>query len=315
MNRMTTPPTYDSWVATPKVILYYAFAPLADPEAVKHWQLALCQSLGLRGRIIVSKHGINGTLGGDVIELKKYVRALKAYTPFKRTEIKWSEGEALADGSTALFPRLSIKVRPELVAFDAPDEIEVDANGIVGGGTHLNPQELHELVESKDVVFFDGRNYLESEIGRFKGAIRPKVNTTREFLDLIDSGIYDDLKDKPLVTYCTGGIRCEVLTPLLKKRGFNEVYQIDGGIVRYGEAFGDSGLWEGSLYVFDGRMQMDFSNDTAVIGTCDQCGDSTKHVGDCVDERCVGQFVRCEACCEKNSGCIEKHAGQVATVN
>lgn len=297
-------------MATPKVILYYAFAPLADPEAVKMWQLALAGSLGLRGRVIVSPHGINGTLGGDVIELKKYVRALKDYAPFKSVDMKWSDGEALEDGTTALFPRLSVKVRPELVAFGAPDDVEVVEGAVVNGGTHLSPEELHELVASKDVVFFDGRNYLESEIGRFKGAIRPKVNTTREFLSLIDSGIYDDLKDKPLVTYCTGGIRCEVLTPLLKKRGFQEVYQIDGGIVRYGEAFGDDGLWEGSLYIFDGRISTDFSDHAAVIGECDSCGTTTSQVEDCSDVSCVAQFVRCADCFEKNTGCLEQHRGK-----
>lgn len=295
-------------MATPKVILFYAFAPLADPEAVKMWQLALAGSLGLRGRVIISPHGINGTLGGDVVELKKYVRGLKAYAPFKSVDMKWSDGEALEDGSTALFPRLSVKVRRELVAFDAPDELEVDQNGIVGGGIRLSPEALHELVAEKDVVFFDGRNYLESEIGRFKDAIRPKVNTTREFLDVIDSGIYDDLKDKPLVTYCTGGIRCEVLTPLLKKRGFKEVYQIDGGIVRYGETFGDDGLWEGSLYVFDGRIKEDFSDHTAVIGECDTCGEKTSRVDDCAEASCVAQFVRCSSCGETYFGCKERHA-------
>lgn len=295
-------------MATPKVILYYAFAPLADPEAVKMWQLALAGSLGLRGRIIVSPHGINGTLGGDVIELKKYVRGLKAYGPFKNVDMKWSDGEALEDGTTALFPRLSVKVRPELVAFDAPEELEVDENGVVDGGTHLTPEQLHELVAEKDVVFFDGRNYLESEIGRFKGAIRPKVNTTREFLGLIDSGVYDELKDKPLVTYCTGGIRCEVLTPLLKKRGFKEVYQIDGGIVRYGETFGDDGLWEGSLYVFDGRIKSDFSDHAAVIGKCDRCGTTTSEVKDCTEASCVAQFVRCDDCFTSAQGCLENHA-------
>lgn len=290
-------------MATPKVILYYAFAPLSDPEAVKRWQLAIAGSLGLRGRIIISPHGINGTLGGDVVELKKYVRDLKSYEPFKNVDMKWSDGEALDDGTTALFPRLSIKVRPELVAFNAPDEIEVDENGVVDGGTKLTPAQLHELVSNKDVVFFDGRNYLESEIGRFKGAVRPNVKTTREFLSLIDSGIYDDLKDKPVVTYCTGGIRCEVLTPLLKKRGFKEVYQIDGGIVRYGETYGDEGLWEGSLYVFDKRIRTHFSESAEVIGKCDACGSATENVANCAEDTCHGQVVRCEQCAVVNSHC------------
>ncbi len=158
------------------------------------------------------------------------------------------------------------------MTFGAPDEIEVGAEGIVGGGTKLTPAELHALVEEKDVVFFDGRNQIESDIGHFAGAVRPGVETTREFIAQLDSGAYDHLKDQPVVTYCTGGIRCEVLTPLMKNRGFQEVYQLDGGIATYGEAYGDDGLWKGSLYVFDDRITMDFSDHTALVGTCDLCG-------------------------------------------
>ncbi|RLV56201.1 rhodanese-related sulfurtransferase [Aeromicrobium phragmitis] len=294
-------------MATPKVILYYAFAPLPDPEAIRLWQHTLADSLGLRGRVIISRHGINGTLGGDVVELKKYVRGLRSYAPFKDADIKWSPGAALSDGTTALFPRLSVKVREELVAFGAPDALTVDEHGVVDGGTKLTPEDLHELVASEDVVFFDGRNHIESEIGRFRGAVRPPVETTREFLDLLDSGAYDHLKDRPVVTYCTGGIRCEVLTPLMKQRGFREVYQLDGGIVRYGETFGDDGLWEGSLYVFDGRIATDFSDHAKIVGTCDRCAGPTKDVRDCVDVACVRQFARCDACMDTDPGC-DAHA-------
>lgn len=100
-----------------------------------------------------------------------------------------------------------------------------------------------------EVVFFDGRSAHEARIGKFKNAIIPDVTTTPDFINELDSGKYDHLKEKPIVTYCTGGIRCEVLSVLMKNRGFKEVYQIDGGIVRYGEEFGDDSLWEGSLYV------------------------------------------------------------------
>jgi len=205
-------------VATPKVLLFYGFAPLADPEAIRLWQHTLCDSLGIRGRIIVSKDGINATLGGDVVALKKYVRGTRAYASFKDIDFKWSEGRAREDGTTADFPRLSVRVRDELVTFGAPDELQVDEQGgVVDGGTHLTPAELHALVERKDVVFFDGRNQIESAVGHFDGAVRPPVETTREFIAALDSGAYDHLKDRPVVTYCTGGIRCEVLTPRLHR--------------------------------------------------------------------------------------------------
>jgi UPF0176 protein len=211
-----------------KVILYYGFTPISDPEAVRLWQTQLCTSLGLTGRILISKHGINGTLGGKMAELKRYVRLTRSYSGFKKMPIKWSEGT----GND--FPRLSVKVKSELVAFGDPDVIEVDENGVVGGGTHLRPHQVEKLVQERgdEVVFFDGRNAFEAEIGRFKDAIIPDVTSSRDFIAEIESGKYDHIKDKPVVTYCTGGIRCEIISAVMVKNGFKEVYQIDGGIGR-----------------------------------------------------------------------------------
>lgn len=279
----------------PKVLLYYCFTPLADPEAVRLWQRDLCESLGLGGRILLSPHGINGTVGGELDAVKKYVRKTREYAPFKNIDFKWSEG--VGDD----FPRLSVRVRDELVSFGAPEELKVDAGGVIGGGTHLSPQQLHELVEEKQVTFFDGRNAFEAQIGRFKDAVVPDVDNTRKFVAELDSGKYDHLKDEPIVTYCTGGIRCEVLSSLMVNRGFSQVYQLDGGIARYGEAFGDRGLWEGSLYVFDKRMTVEFSDSPAVIGRCYRCEAATSHMQNCHDLSCRVQLVVCQ-----------EHAGEAA---
>ncbi|MEI8066326.1 MAG: rhodanese-related sulfurtransferase [Actinomycetes bacterium] len=275
-----------------KIILYYCFTPLEDPEAIKLWQQALCESLGIKGRILISPHGINGTLGGDMSALKKYVRTTKSYPGFKKIDFKWSEGTGED------FPRLRIRVRDELVAFGAPGELKVDQTGVVGGGVHLRPEEVNKLVEEKgdDVVFFDGRNAFEAKIGKFKNAIVPDVTTSHDFVSEIESGKYDHLKDKPIVTYCTGGIRCEILSSVMKKRGFKEVYQIKGGIVRYGNKFGDKGLWEGSLYTFDARMAIDFSTKTKVIGECEKCGDPTKQFYNCATVTCHELVLLCEPC-------------------
>ena len=288
-----------------KIILYYGFAPIEDPEAVKLWQKTLCESLGLKGRILISKHGINGTLGGDMAALKKYVRQTKEYPGFRKIDFKWS------DGTGEDFPRLRVRVRPELVAFGAPDELKVDVNGVVGGGKHLKPREVDQLVAERgdEVLFFDGRNAYEAKIGKFKNAIVPNVDTSHDFIRDLESGKYDDIKDKPIVTYCTGGIRCEVLSAIMINRGFKEVYQIEGGIVRYGESQGDESLWEGSLYVFDDRMNVNFTDKAKTIGECEACGGATSKFRNCSSLACKDLVLLCDDCAKipANLECKPEH--------
>jgi UPF0176 protein len=288
-------------VAVPKILLYYRFTPIADPEAVRLWQYTLCSSLGLGGRIIISKDGINGTVGGELDAVKKYIRATREYAPFHDIDFKWSEG----NGDD--FPRLRVRVRDEIVSFGAPGELRVDEGGVVGGGVKLSPHELHELVDRREVTFFDGRNPVEAAIGRFEGAVVPEVGSTRDFVAELDSGKYDHLKETPVVTYCTGGIRCEVLSALMVDRGFTEVYQLDGGIVRYGETFGDSGLWKGSLYVFDNRISVDFTDRAVIVGQCHSCGAASKRTQNCVDASCRVQLVTCENCAGSQRIACETH--------
>lgn len=278
-----------------KIILYYKFTPIKDPEAVRLWQRNLCETLNLKGRILLSSHGINGTLGGDLADLKKYIKGTKQHAAFKNTAFKWSEG------CREDFPKLAVKVRDEIVTFGAPDEIKVDAAGIVGGGTHLGPEQVHQLVEQRgdEVVFFDGRNAYEAAVGKFKGAIVPDVAHTRDFAKELDDPKYDSLKDKPIVTYCTGGVRCEVLSLLMKNRGFSDVYQLDGGIAKYGEAYGDDGLWEGSLYVFDGRMGHKFSSNAKDIGCCSHCESMTSNYENCANTACNRLVLICHGCRDK----------------
>lgn len=275
-----------------KILLYYKFTPIADPELLKLWQKTLCDSLNLHGRILVSKQGINGTVGGDIEDLKAYIKATKQHPGFKDILWKWS------DGSRDNFPRMSVKVKKELVAFETWDEIEVDEQGVVGTGPHLKPEEVNAMVEKygDDVVFFDGRNQYEAKVGRFKNAVVPNTRTSRDFKRELDSGKYDELKNKKVISYCTGGVRCELLSAMMKQRGFKDVYQIDGGIVKYGEAYGDDGLWEGQLYVFDGRMGMDFSDHTKIIGECIHCGGGTSNYENCALPSCNDLVLICEHC-------------------
>jgi len=273
-------------------LLYYKFAPLSDPEAIRLWQRALCEQYNLRGRILISKHGLNGTVGGDIDDLKAYIKATKSYEPFKKTPFKWS------DGGRDNFPKLIVKVRDEIVTFGAADELKVDQNGVVGGGKHLKPEQVHELVQQHgdDVVFFDGRNAYEAAVGRFKNAVVPETRTTRDFLKDLEGDKYQDIKDKKVVTYCTGGIRCEVLSVLMKNRGFKDVYQMDGGIVKYGEAYKDDGLWEGSLYVFDGRMGMNSSHKAKDICECVHCHGKTSNYENCANTACNELILVCDSC-------------------
>ena len=281
--------------AEEKVILFFKFIPVADPETVTFWQRELCAKLNLTGRILVSKHGINGTLGGNIDDLKTYKKTMNSHPKFKGIVYKWSKG------GRSEFPKLKVKVKPELVAFEASDEVELNENGgVKNGGEHLRPEQVHDLVEKygDDVIFYDGRNAYEARIGRFKNTVIPNVETSRDFLKDIESGEISKLKDKHIITYCTGGIRCEILSVLMKNRGYKHIYQIKDGIVKYGEAFGDEGLWEGKLFVFDDRMQMGFTDKAKDIAECETCGAKTSRQINIEDIRRKLK-IECEECAKE----------------
>ena len=292
-----------------KVILFYAFTPISDQTALMLWQKNLCETLNIKGRIIISEQGINGTLGGKMSDLKKYVKTTKEYPGFKNIDFKWSAGT----GND--FPKLSIKIKDELVLFGKTDEIKVGVKGIIGGGIHLTPEAVNKLVAARadEVVFFDGRNTFEAKIGRFKNAVIANTSTTRDFIGELDSGKYDHLKNKAVITYCTGGIRCEILSVLMKNRGFQEVYQIKGGIVRYGNKYGDKSHWQGSLFTFDDRLTIDFSNQTQLLGTCARCEAKTKSFRNCLNDNCHQLVLLCDECYANHKGLACKHDRETKT--
>ncbi len=287
---------FDTMHPMQKIILFYKFVPVKDPQMTMRWQKELCNRLGLKGRVLISDHGINGTLGGDIESLRRYKSEMNKSVVFKGITYKWS------DGTGADFPKLQIKVKKELVALNAADEIVVSDKGIENGGQHLKPKEVHKLLEERgdEVVFFDGRNKYEAKIGKFKNAIVPEVETSRDFIKELEDPKYEDIKDKPIVTYCTGGVRCEVISAMMKNRGFKEVYQIDGGIVKYGEQFGDDGQWEGKLHVFDGRMKMQFSDKAKDIGDCIHCQQKTSNYINCANKQCNNLVLVCENCAQQD---------------
>lgn len=282
-----------------KIILFYKFVPLGDTETIMHWQKSLASQHNLKGRIILSQHGINGTLGGEVRGLKDYIKAMNLHSTFRKIDYKWS------DGGADDFPKLSVKVRPEIVTFGVPDEIEIDESGVVGGGKHIAPEEVHKLADKygEDLVFIDGRNAYEAEIGRFKNALVPNTRTTKDFIKELEKPEMQAIKDKPIVSYCTGGIRCEILTSLMKKRGFKDVYQIKGGIAKYGEKFGDDGLWEGKMYVFDKRMKVAFSDNSQELGDCLKCAEKTSDYMNCSNDFCSKLILLCTRCSQGTISC------------
>lgn len=292
-------------MAVAKILLFYKFVPLADPEAVRAWQLELCTRLGLLGRVIVAPHGINATLGGDVAACKDYLKAIRLYGPLHDVDASWSDGTGLdAAGRSLDFPRLSVKTRPELVAFGVP-ELAVDGDGVIGGGARLTPEELDALVaDREDVVLFDGRNRIEAAVGRFDGAVVPEVDNTHDFIAELASGRYDDLRSRPVVTYCTGGVRCEVLSVLMRQRGFGEVYQLDGGIARYLERFGSRSRWRGALTVFDAR-EVVVPAGAQPIGTCHSCGAPASGLRNCREPVCRIRLVTCTQCATGKVSCTD----------
>ena len=273
-----------------KIILYYKFVKIDDTETVKLWQRELCERLGLKGRVLISGEGINGTLGGELAALKLYKRAMSDHSLFKKIAYKWS------DGSDADFPRLRVKVREETVTLGLPDITPEES------GQRLKPKEFHELVTNDpDVVLLDARNNYESAIGKFKGAITPDIANFRDLPDKIKD--LQDLKDKKIVTYCTGGIRCETFSALLISEGFKRVYQLEGGIVKYGEKYGDAGHWEGKCFVFDNRMSIGFSAGSKDIGECVHCRQPTSNYENCANMSCNKLILSCAGCSISRSVC------------
>lgn len=281
-----------------KIILYYKFVPLPDPVTAMYWQRELCEKLNLKGRIIVSEQGINGTVGGTLKEVKAYVKAMNLHPLFKKINYKWS------DGSANDFPRLSVKVRPELVTL-APDE-QFD---VFNSSKGLKPKAWHEYIaKNPDAIILDARNDYESDIGAFKGknVIKPKIKTFKDIKPHLDKLP----KDQPVLTYCTGDVRCEYLSAYMKHKGFPEVYHLDGGVAKYGQQFGDDGHWEGKLYVFDKRMKLAFSENSKDIGQCVHCGNNTSNHENCADVSCNRLVLVCKICHQTTDKC-QMHAKPV----
>ncbi len=253
-------------------------------------QRELCQRLNLKGRIIVANEGINGTVEGSVEDTEAYVHALKSDPRFADTHIKRSQGNGQA------FPKLSIKARPEIVSLHLGEE---DINPRQTTGKYLQPEELHEwFVNQKEFYIVDMRNDYEQRVGHFAGSVLPRLGNFRDLPQLLAD--LEHLKDKTVVTVCTGGVRCEKASGFLVKHGFNNVYQLSGGIVSYMEKYPNQHFL-GKLYVFDQRIIMGFNTDSpehVVIGRCAKCDKPSEHYINCGNNKCHLHFICCQNCLE-----------------
>lgn len=270
------------------IILFYKYVAIENPELLRISQRALAEKLNLKGRMIIAHEGINGTFEGTAKQVELYVEKLLKDPRFSDVHIKRSEGTGHA------FPKLSIKVRPEIVATHLGED---DVDPTKTTGKYIHAEELHAWIHSgKEFVIVDMRNDYEVQVGKFENSIFPDFNNFRDLKEKIS--VLDSLKDKTIVTVCTGGVRCEKASGFLVTHGFKDVYQLYGGIVTYMEKYPGEDF-EGSLYVFDNRLVMSFNMDDPtrkIIGKCVVCHKPSEHYINCSFNFCHRHFIACEEC-------------------
>ncbi|MGB8467535.1 MAG: rhodanese-related sulfurtransferase [Candidatus Babeliales bacterium] len=269
------------------ILLFYKYTFINNPHDVRQQQLLLCQQLGLKGRILIAQEGINATVGGTPENTARYKQAMQEHPLFADIDFK----ESFADGDC--FPKLKVKVRTTIVNLGI-DPAQLTAQE---GGVHLTPTQTHELISTqKDLVIFDARNAFEAEIGKFKDAVVPNIEYFRELPTFIDAH-QDMFKDKEVLMYCTGGIRCERASAYLKSKNIaKKVYQLEGGIHRYIEQFPD-GHFRGKNYVFDGRIAVNANAD--ILGNCIGCTVPCSEYTNCINVQCNAHCLLCSSCTEQ----------------
>jgi UPF0176 protein len=287
-----------------QVLLFYNYTTIDDPNAEKKRQEAFALANQMTGRVIIATEGINATFEGTPKNLVKYMEWLKTDARFANTHFK------LSDSYGNSFPKLNIKVRPELVSAHLGED-DVNPNQVTG--TYLTPEQLHEWINSdKEFYIVDMRNDYEFQVGHFANSVLPSLTNFRDLPKILPELAH--LKNKTVVTVCTGGIRCEKASGYLVTKGFNDVYQLFGGIHSYMEKYPNQDFL-GQLYVFDGRVTMGFNVDAAdhqIVGKCAHCLQPAEKIVDCSNIYCKsGRTVRHFICCDN---CMDAD-GKVWCVN
>lgn len=271
-----------------QVLLYYKYVPIQDPEQFAQDHLQFCKDLGLKGRILVAEEGINGTVSGTIEQTHAYMEHMRQDERF--ADIMWKIDKA--DGHA--FKKMFVRYRPEIVTLQLGEE---DLNPTETTGQYLSPEEFKEALLDEDTLVLDARNDYEYDLGHFRGAVRPDIRNFRELPQWIREN-KEKFMDKRVVTYCTGGIRCEKFSGWLLKEGFEDVAQLHGGIATYGNDPKVQGeLWDGKMYVFDNRIAVDINKKEHVIVGKDWFdGSPCERYVNCANPKCNRQML----CSEEN---------------
>ena len=274
---------------------FYKYAKIGNPEIFRNHLFLAWDQLEVLGRIYVAHEGINAQLS---VPAKKF-NEFKAFID----DINFLENVRLniaVEQDAKSFLKLKVKVRPKIVA-DGLNDTSFD---VTNKGVHVDAETFNQLIEDPNTVLVDMRNHYESEIGHFKNAITPDVDTFRDSLDIIEEDLKDHKEDKKLVMYCTGGIRCEKASAYYKHKGFKNVFQLEGGIIEYTRQVNEKALenkFLGKNFVFDHRRSERISDD--VISNCHQCGKACDTHVNCVNEACHLLFIQCEECSKAMDTC------------
>lgn len=269
------------------VCAFYQYTDITEPELFAREHLADCKTIGLKGRILVASEGINGSVSGTPEQVDAYKQLLLNDVRFHGIEFK--EDACLMHP----FNKMQVKVKPELVRFEQPVSYK-DA------GEHLSPEAFMEMAQQPDVIVLDARNDYESHVGKFKNALTPAIKTFREFPSVLND--LKDKKDKKILMYCTGGIRCEKASAFLKKEGFAHVYQLHGGILNFAKHCPDT-IWEGTCFVFDKRLISSVNGTSAPLTSCQLCDIPCDLYKNCRNPTCDAFTVTCLECERTYSGC------------
>jgi UPF0176 protein len=265
------------------ILLYYCYTHIEDPEAFREEHHYLCLDLNLKGRIIIAQEGLNGTVSGLKTDCEKYMKIVKADARFADIEFKIEEYESHA------FAKLHVRTKPEIVHSDL-----THIHPKKKTGKHLEPLEFKAMKDREDVVILDVRSNYEHHLGKFKNAVTLDIENFRDFPKKVKE--LEQYKGKKILTYCTGGIKCEKASAFLLENGFEDVYQLHGGIIKYGmEAGGED--FEGKCYVFDNRVAVDVNKVNPVtISKCYVCGTNCDRMVNCANPECNLHEPMCEKC-------------------